>query len=41
MANANGFEILSGHVEIDESYVGGHRPGKRGRGAEGNVLLPV
>jgi hypothetical protein len=39
MANANGFEILSGHVEIDESYVGGHRPGKRGRGAERKTIV--
>jgi transposase-like protein len=39
MANANGFEILTGHVEIDESYVGGHRPGKRGRGAEGKTIV--
>ena len=39
MANSNGFELLSGHVEIDESYVGGHRPGKRGRGAEGKTIV--
>jgi transposase len=26
---------LTGEVEVDETYVGGKRPGKRGRGAEG------
>ena len=28
-------EQLSGQVEVDEFYIGGRRPGKRGRGAEG------
>ena len=28
---------LSGQVEVDESYFGGHRKGKRGRGAGGKV----
>jgi transposase len=28
---------LSGHVEVDESYFGGYRKGKRGRGAGGKV----
>src|SRR6056297_1821877 len=28
-------QLLTGHVEIDEAYVGGKRPGKRGRGAAG------
>ena len=28
---------LAGHVEVDESYFGGHRKGKRGRGAAGKV----
>jgi transposase-like protein len=32
---------LQGTVEIDETYVGGQRPGKRGRGAEGKVLVLV
>ena len=27
--------MLFGEVEIDESYIGGHRPGKTGRGAGG------
>ncbi|MCI0467278.1 MAG: IS1595 family transposase, partial [Beijerinckiaceae bacterium] len=35
MGKADAFDILRGHVELDEAYVGGHRPGKRGRGAEG------
>ena len=29
------FEILDREVEADESYFGGHRKGKRGRGAAG------
>jgi transposase-like protein len=36
-----GREQLSGRVEVDETYVGGHRIGKRGRGAEGKVLVLV
>jgi len=31
-----GHDMLSGHVEIDETVFGGVRHGKRGRGAEGN-----
>lgn len=31
--------LLTGHVEIDEAYVGGHRPGKRGRGAAGKTIV--
>ena len=30
-------ELLGGEVEIDESYFGGRRKGKRGRGAAGKV----
>lgn len=30
-------EMFVGEVEIDESYFGGHRKGKRGRGAAGKV----
>ncbi len=30
---------LSGHVEVDETYVGGYRPGTRGRGAQGNIIV--
>jgi len=31
--------IFSGEVEVDETYVGGIRRGKRGRGAEGKVAV--
>ena len=30
-------ELLSGEVEVDESYFGGKRKGKRGRGAAGKI----
>lgn len=30
-------ELLDGEIEVDESYFGGHRKGKRGRGAAGKV----
>ena len=30
-------EWLEGEVEMDESYFGGKRKGKRGRGAEGKI----
>lgn len=33
------FAMLQGHVEMDEAYVGGRRPGKRGRGAEGKTIV--
>ena len=39
MAKADGFEVLRGHVKLDETYVGGRRPGKRGRGAAGNTIV--
>lgn len=39
MAKADGFEILKGHIEADECYVGGVRPGKRGRGAAGKTIV--
>ena len=39
MQKADGFEILQGHVEADEAYVGGVRPGKRGRGAAGKTIV--
>jgi transposase len=32
-------EAFDGPVEIDESYFGGHRKGKRGRGAAGKVAV--
>ena len=31
--------LLTGHVEIDEAYVGSRRPGKRGRGAAGKTIV--
>jgi len=30
---------LSGHVEVDETYIGGKRSGKRGRGAAGKTVV--
>jgi transposase-like protein len=36
-----GHEMLSGQVEVDETIFGGVRHGKRGRGAEGKVLVAV
>lgn len=34
-------EKLSDEVEVDETYIGGERPGKRGRGAQGKTLVVV
>ena len=39
MPRADNFEVLRGHVEADEAYVGGRRPGKRGRGAAGKTII--
>jgi transposase-like protein len=36
-----GRERLSKAVEVDESYIGGERKGRRGRGAEGKALVVV
>ena len=36
-----GRDRLAGDVEVDETYVGGVKPGKRGRGAAGKVLVVV
>src|ERR1039457_3419187 len=36
-----GRDRLRGVIEIDETYIGGEKPGKRGRGALGKALLPV
>ncbi len=36
-----GRERLSGCVHVDETYIGGRKPGKRGRGADGKVLVAV
>lgn len=32
---------LTGVVEVDETYIGGKRSGKRGRGAEGKALVAI
>jgi len=32
---------LAGIVEVDETYLGGEKPGKRGRGAEGKALVVI
>jgi len=37
LANNNGDDLLKGEVELDESYFGGRRKGKRGRGAFNKV----
>lgn len=39
MGAVDGFTMLQGHVELDEAYVGGRRPGKRGRGAAGKTIV--
>jgi transposase len=31
MAKADGFELMQGHIEMDEAYVGGYTPGAFGR----------
>lgn len=38
MASSQMFPLTS-DVEVDETFVGGRRPGKRGRGAEGKSLV--
>ncbi|MDP1847621.1 MAG: IS1595 family transposase [Solirubrobacteraceae bacterium] len=36
-----GREMLTGAVEVDESYIGGTRPGKHGRGADGKAIIVI
>ena len=36
-----GRHLLSGIIEVDESYIGGEKPGRRGRGAEGKSLVLI
>lgn len=36
-----GRDRLSGTVEVDETFIGGKTPGKRGRGAEGKQLVLI
>ena len=37
--NSPHLEMFDGEIEADESYFGGHRKGKRGRGAAGKVAV--
>jgi len=36
-----GRDRLSGSIQVDETYVGGEKPGKRGRGAVGKTLVVI
>jgi transposase-like protein len=36
-----GRDRLAGTIEVDETYIGGEKPGKRGRGAEGKALVLI
>src|SRR5450759_4937301 len=36
-----GRELLSGRVEVDETFLGGEQPGPRGRGALGKTLVVI
>ena len=36
-----GRDRLTGMIEVDETYVGGEKPGKRGRGAAGKALVVI
>ncbi len=36
-----GRDLISGKVQVDETYIGGEKPGKRGRGAEGKTLVLI
>ena len=36
-----GRDRLSGSIQVDETYIGGEKPGKRGRGAEGKSLVVI
>jgi transposase-like protein len=36
-----GRDRLQGTVEVDEIYIGGKKPGKKGRGAEGKALILI
>ena len=37
--NSPHLEMFDGEIEVDESYFGGHRKDKRGRGAAGKVAV--
>ena len=36
-----GRDRLSGAIQVDETYIGGEKPGKRGRGAKGKTLVLI
>jgi len=36
-----GRDRLFGIIEVDETYMGGEKPGKRGRGSGGKALVMV
>jgi len=36
-----GRDRLSGTIQVDETYIGGEKPGKRGRGAQGKTLVMI
>jgi hypothetical protein len=36
-----GRDRLTGTIEVDETFIGGKTPGKRGRGAEGKQLVLI
>ena len=40
-AEQEAHEVFDGEIELDESYFGGSRKGKRGRGAGGKVPLSL
>lgn len=39
MGKVDGDNSLSGNIEVDETVIGGYRPGKRGRGASGKTIV--
>ena len=41
MAEREASRVLDGRVEIDDAYLGGERPGKRGRGSENKVPFVI
>jgi hypothetical protein len=41
MGDQNRLYRLEGIIELDDAFVGGKRPGKRGRGAEGKTAILV
>jgi len=36
-----GRDRLTGKIEVDETYIGGEKPGRHGRGAEGKTLVVI